>query len=76
MRICSITKEEMSEGFVILGGEMYIKYEKDLVKHLRIIEKEDNANYDTDIAEGRLSDEWIKNDYYNADYYYWTHFED
>jgi len=76
MRICSITKEEMSEGFVILGGEMYIKYEKDLVKHLRIIEKEDNPDYDRDIAEGRLSDEWIKNDYYNADYYYWTHFED
>ena len=76
MRICSITKEEMSEGFVILGGEMYIKYEKDLVKHLRIIEREDNQDYDQDIAEGRLSDEWIKNDYYNADYYYWTHFED
>lgn len=76
MRICSITKEEMSEGFVILGGEMYIKYEKDLVKHLRIIEREDNPDYDQDIAEGRLSDEWIKNDYYNADYYYWTHFED
>ncbi len=76
MRICSITKEEMSEGFVILGGEMYIKYEKDLVKHLRIIEREDNADYEQDIAEGRLSDEWIKNDYYNADYYYWTHFED
>ena len=76
MRICSITKEEMSEGFVILGGEMYIKHEKDLVKHLRIIEREDNPDYDQDIAEGRLSDEWIKNDYYNADYYYWTHFED
>ena len=76
MRICSITKEEMSEGFVILGGEMYIKYEKDLVKHLRIIEREDNPDYDQDISEGRLSDEWIKNDYYNADYYYWTHFED
>ena len=76
MRICSITKEEMSEGFVILGGEMYIKYEKDLIKHLRIIEREDNPDYDQDIAEGRLSDEWIKNDYYNADYYYWTHFED
>ncbi len=76
MRICSITKEAMSEGFVILGGEMYIKYEKDLVKHLRIIEREDNADYEQDIAEGRLSDEWIKNDYYNADYYYWTHFED
>jgi hypothetical protein len=32
VRICSVTNEEMSEGWCVNDGEMYFKYEKDAVK--------------------------------------------
>lgn len=34
-RICSITGEEMESGYVYQDGEMYFKYEADLVRFLR-----------------------------------------
>jgi len=75
-RKCDITGEGMNEGFCIGDGSMYIKYEKDMIKYLRGIEKEGNPEYDTLVKEGRLADEWLLNDYYNADYYYWTEWYD
>lgn len=65
-RKCDITGEGMNEGFCICDGEMYIKYEKDLIAHLREIEPLDQY----------VSDEWLKEDYYNAEYYYWTEWDD
>lgn len=75
-RKCDVTNEPMNEGYCIQDGLMYIKYEKDLIKHLRDVEKEGNLEYDKDVSEGRLTDEWLLQDYYQADYYYWTEWED
>ena len=33
-RQCSITGEGMNEGFCIQDGQMYVKHESDLTKHL------------------------------------------
>jgi hypothetical protein len=74
-RQCDITGEGMNEGYCIQDGLMYIKYEKDMIKHIREVEKEGNLEYDKDISEGRLTDEFLLNDYYEADYYYWTEWE-
>jgi hypothetical protein len=64
-RKCDITGEGMNEGFCICDGEMYIKYEKDLIAHLRAIE-----------SEKQVTDEWLKEDYHKAEYYYWTEWDD
>ncbi len=71
-RKCDITGEGMNEGYCIQDGLMYIKYEKDMIKHLRDVEKEGNPEYDELVAEGRLTDEYLLNDYYESDYYYFT----
>jgi hypothetical protein len=44
-------------------------------EHLREIEKNNNLEYDKDVAEGRLTDDFLLNDYYEAEYYYWTEWE-
>ena len=74
-RKCDITGEGMNEGYCIQDGLMYIKYEKDMIKHIREVEKEGNLEYDKDISEGRLTDDFLLNDYYNSEYYYWTEWE-
>ena len=74
-RQCDITKEGMNEGYCIEDGLMYIKYEKDMIKHIREIEKEGNLEYDKDISEGRLTDDFLLNEYYDDEYYYWTEWE-
>jgi hypothetical protein len=74
-RKCDITGEGMNEGYCIQDGLMYIKYEKDMIKHIREVEKEGNLEYDKDVSEGRLTDDFLLNDYYEADYYYWTEWE-
>tara|TARA_R110000823_G_scaffold300650_1_gene421468 strand:+ start:193 stop:501 length:309 start_codon:yes stop_codon:yes gene_type:complete len=75
-RQCDITSEGMNEGYCIEDGLMYIKYEKDMIKHLREVEKKGNLEYDKDVSEGRLTDDWLIEDYYKADYYYWTEWEE
>ncbi len=75
-RKCDVTNEPMNEGYCIQDGLMYIKYEKDLISHIREVEKEGNPEYEEGILEGRLTDDWLLNDYYEADYYYWTEWED
>ena len=59
-RKCHIT----GEGYCIQDGLMYIKYESDLIKHLRSIEPME------------CSDEFLLSDYYQSDYYYWTEWDD
>ena len=68
-RACDITGEGMNEGYCIGDGHMYIKYEVDLIKHIRDAEKEGSTEYTAD-----MTDEFLLNDYYNADYY--TEWED
>ena len=70
-RACDITGEGMNEGYCIRDGNMYIKYEADLIKHIRDAEKEGNSEYTDD-----MTDEFLLNDYYNAGYYYKTDWED
>tara|TARA_R110002096_G_C14077180_1_gene676152 strand:+ start:56 stop:346 length:291 start_codon:yes stop_codon:yes gene_type:complete len=74
-RKCDVTGNGMNEGFCIKNGEMYIKYEKDLIKHLRDVEKKANLEYDKDISEGRLTDDFLLSDYYECGYYFWTEWE-
>tara|TARA_R110002167_G_scaffold89907_2_gene242529 strand:- start:6819 stop:7361 length:543 start_codon:yes stop_codon:yes gene_type:complete len=71
-RQCDVTGEGMNEGYCIQDGLMYIKHEKDLLKHLREVEKEGNPEYDTLVAEGRLTDEFLLDEYYDEEYYLWT----
>jgi len=72
-RQCSVTKEGMNAGYVIQDGKMYIKYEKDLIAHIRSIEGED-------VSKDRLTDEWLDewllNEYYEDGYYYYTEWDD
>lgn len=65
-RRCDITGEGMNEGYCIQDGLMYIKYEKDLIKHLREIETDANE------GEHYSSDDFLLQDYYDAHYYYYT----
>jgi len=74
-RKCDITQEGMNEGYCIQDGLMYIKHDKDMIKHIREVEKEGNDEYDKQVAEGRLTDDFLLEDYYQADYYYWTEWE-
>lgn len=82
-RKCDVTGEGMNRGYCIDEGHplfyvsrMYIKYEKDLIKHLRKVERKGNHLYDEDVSEGRITDQWLLNYYYNNEYYYFTEWED
>ena len=75
-RKCSLTGNGMNSGYVVREGEMYIKDEENLIALLRKVEKESNKEYDKDIAEGRLTDDFLLKDYYEAEYYYHTEWED
>jgi hypothetical protein len=66
-RQCDITKEGMNEGYCIQDGLMYIKYEKDMIKHLREIED--------DVVLHELADDLLLNEAYDEEYYYWTEWE-
>ena len=60
-RICSVTGEGMNEGYVFEDGEMYFKYEKDLIAFLR--QREGNND---------LSDEYLLDEAYELEEYYYT----
>lgn len=75
-RKCTLTGNGMNSGYVVREGEMYIKDEENLIALLRKVEKENNQEYDKDVAEGRLTDEFLLRDYYQVDYYYHTEWED
>ena len=43
-------------------NSLYIKYESDMIKHLREVEKSGNPDYDALVKEGRLTDEFLLED--------------
>lgn len=65
-RKCSATNEVFSEGFVT-NSDMYFKYSKDLVVHLRELQTEE---------ESKLSDLMLIEKAYDEDYCYHTAWED
>jgi hypothetical protein len=65
-RICDITGEGFNDGYCINDGEMYIKYEKDLVAHLRCLELD---------ADTELSDDYLLDEAYKLGYYYYSDWE-
>ena len=75
-RKCSLTGNGMNSGYVVNEGEMYIKDEENLIAYLRKKEKDGNPQYEQDIAEGRLTDDFLLKDYYESEYYYHTEWED
>ncbi|MAN61381.1 MAG: hypothetical protein CMI60_05465 [Parvibaculum sp.] len=74
-RRCDVTNKGMNEGYCINDGMMYIKEESDMIAHLRNVEKEGNPDYDRDIKEGRLTDDYLLSEYYATEYYYWTEWD-
>ena len=67
MRVCDITGEEMSAGFVV-NDTTYIKQEKDLVAFLR---KHFLKESDKDISDEKLIEKS-----YNEEYHYYTEWEE
>lgn len=65
-RKCSATSEGMNDGYVYLDGDMYFKYEKDLVAHLRGLCEDNNE----------LSDEFLLKESYDLEEYYYTEWND
>jgi len=65
-RQCSVTGEGMNNGYVYRDGEMYFKYEPDLVAHIRSLDN-DSSN---------LSDEFLLGEAYDLEEYYYTEWED
>ena len=66
-RQCSITGEGMNDGYVVGDGEMHIKYEKDLITLIRSWGADKN---------NELSDEFILDESWQHEEYYWTAWED
>jgi hypothetical protein len=70
---CDITGQGFNEGFVIGGGDMYIEDEAQLIAHLRDLDWEDaDGNLIHDLG---LSDDDLKEYFYNEEYYYYTEFD-
>ena len=69
-RKCDVTGEGMDCGWVC-GDDYYIKYEEDLIKHLRDVFDDDNLN-----GEDELTDDELRNKYYQDGYFYYTEWDD
>jgi hypothetical protein len=66
-RKCSATNVGMNEGYVVNDGEEYFANKSDLVKWLR----------DRNVDEyNELSDEFLLNEAYSLEEYYWTEWYD
>ena len=61
-RKCDITNEGMNEGYCILDGLMYIKYDMDMLQHIT-----DETDYDT------IEDAYEDDYYYHTE---WEEIED
>jgi hypothetical protein len=66
-RKCSATGVGMNEGYVVYDGEEYFANKSDLVKWFRD-QKVDEYN--------ELSDEFLLNEAYSLEEYYWTEWYD
>lgn len=65
-RVDSKTGKGMNEGYVVNDGDAYFENEADLIEYLR--------NQSDDKGEG-LSDEFILNESFDADEYYYTEWD-
>lgn len=65
-RKCSVTGEGMNEGYVWRDAEMYFKYEKDLIRHIRSLGDEEF---------NKASDKFLLKESYNEGECYWTQWE-
>ena len=65
-RKCSATGKGMNEGYCVNDGDLYFSEEQHLVKWLR------DRNVD---ETSELSDEYILNEAYQLDEYYWTEWD-
>lgn len=66
-RKCSATSVGMNEGYVVNDGDEYFANKSDLVKWLR----------DRNVDEyNELSDEFLLNEAYSLEEYYWTEWYD
>lgn len=63
-RKCCVTGEGMDSGYLIGEGEMYIKYESDMIKHLREV-----------TGDSESSNDKLLETAYENDYYYYTDWE-
>ena len=66
-RKCSITNEGMNKGYVWCDGMYYLKYEKDLIAHIR---KQGDSTFN------EASDEYLLTESYNAEDYYYTEWDE
>jgi hypothetical protein len=66
-RKCDATGKGINKGYCFGDGEMYFKYEKDLIKYLRS---------QGDETFNDASDEFILNESYQLDEYYWTEWDE
>jgi hypothetical protein len=64
MRICSITKTPMTQGWVLNDGDLYVKHESDLISFTRENFPEGTSNHD------------ILNELCVMDIAYWTEWSD
>ena len=71
-RRCSITFEGMNEGFCIGDGAMYVKFEKDMTKHLR----RDNPLNHPLLVLAHKTDEELLNDSFEQEYHYYTEWDE
>lgn len=65
VRVCSATGRGMNKGYVVRDGELYFSEEKHLVEWLR-----NRGGMDG------LSDEFILNEAYNEEEYYYTEWDE
>lgn len=79
-RRCSLTGEWMNKGFCICDGDMYIKSEKMMLRHLRenfADIMEGHVDFDVDVYDistdpEKMNDEELLQACYEADYYVYT----
>jgi hypothetical protein len=62
-RACSITGEGMNEGWVVSGGEMYIKYEEDAIAFCR------------DECNQTMEEAYAESEENGGELFYWTNWE-
>jgi hypothetical protein len=68
-RKCDITGEGMDSGFCIQDGSLYVKYETDMIVHLREVDALDQE-------WTLLSDEQMIEASYESGYHYFTDWEE
>jgi hypothetical protein len=74
-RKCSVTGEGMNAGWVC-GADYYIKYEKDLIKHLKDVYNNECGSYELDKLTGIINEDKLREMYYESNYFFYTEWND